>query len=93
MESKYFLSSKETEKLCQRLANGEEANTEVSYAIDANYYKGGGCESFLDKSRRQLVISDSGAGRTLRVQDFSSSLRVGGDVQWVATEKPKENKS
>jgi hypothetical protein len=58
VDAKYFLSSKETEKLCQRLDNGEEANTEVSYTIDANYHKGGGCESFLDKNRRQLVITN-----------------------------------
>jgi hypothetical protein len=31
-------------------------NPDISFCIDANYYKGVGIESYLDKHRRQIVI-------------------------------------
>jgi site-specific DNA-cytosine methylase len=58
VSEEYFLSLKEQERLLQRLDDGEKANTEVSYAIDANYHKGGGTENFLDRHKRQLVIEE-----------------------------------
>jgi len=34
-----------------------EVDREKSYCIDANYYKGGSLKNYLEKSRRQLVLS------------------------------------
>ena len=57
MDSKYFLSEKQQEEIKKRIREGDKFNMDVSYAIDANYYKGSGVNSFLDKNRRQLVIA------------------------------------
>lgn len=60
VDEKYFLKAEITDKLLKKL---NERN--ISYAIDANYYRGGNVNSYLNKSRRTLVkqvgnIVDSG---------------------------------
>lgn len=38
-----------------------EVDRDKSYCIDANYYKGGSLKNYLEKSRRQVVLSQSEA--------------------------------
>lgn len=38
---------------------GGEVDREKSYCIDANYYKGGSLKNYIEKKRRQIVLSQS----------------------------------
>ncbi|MCZ2396097.1 MAG: DNA cytosine methyltransferase [Chitinophagales bacterium] len=52
VEEKFYIADEKVEKLITQL---KEKNQEISYCVDANYYKGTTPEQFLEKSRRQLV--------------------------------------
>lgn len=52
VDEKYYIADEKVEKLISQLI---EKNQEISYCVDANYYKGTTPEQFLEKSRRQLV--------------------------------------
>lgn len=52
VEEKFYIADEKVEKLLEQL---KEKNQEISYCVDANYYKGTTPEQFLEKSRRQLV--------------------------------------
>ena len=53
VDEKYYISDRKTEGFIEKIL---EKNQEVSYCIDANYWKGTTPEQFIKKSRRQLVV-------------------------------------
>jgi DNA (cytosine-5)-methyltransferase 1 len=56
VDEKYYISQEKTEKLIQQLKNGESFHSQdISYAIDANYYKGPS-QSDLTNGKRQTVV-------------------------------------
>ena len=52
VDEKFYIADGKVEKLLEQL---KSKNQEISYCVDANYYKGTTPEQFLEKSRRQLV--------------------------------------
>lgn len=52
VEEKFYIADEKVEKPLEQL---KSKNQEISYCVDANYYKGTTPEQFLEKSRRQLV--------------------------------------
>ena len=52
VDEKFYIADEKVEKLLEQLRS---KNQEISYCIDANYYKGTTPEQFLEKARRQLV--------------------------------------
>lgn len=52
VDEKFYIADEKVEKLLEQL---KSKNQEISYCVDANYYKGTTPEQFLEKSRRQLV--------------------------------------
>lgn len=65
VDEKYYLSADKVEKFANAL-NKKIENQDVSYCIDANYWKGTTPQQFLNKNRRQLV------------KDVSNTIRCGG---------------
>lgn len=65
VDEKYYLSADKVEKFANAL-NKKIENQDVSYCIDANYWKGTIPQQFLNKNRRQLV------------KDVSNTIRCGG---------------
>lgn len=65
VDEKYYLSDEKVEKIANAL-NKKIENQDVSYCIDANYWKGTTPQQFLNKNRRQLV------------KDVSNTIRCGG---------------
>lgn len=59
VDEKFYISDDKVEKLISQI---KDKNQEISYCIDANYYKGITPEQFLSKSRRQLVVVESAEG-------------------------------
>lgn len=55
------------------IENGE-VDRDKSYCIDANYFKGGSLNNYLEKSRRQIVISQSEARLMVKVPDKAYCL-------------------
>ena len=52
---------------------------EKSYCIDANYYKGGSLKNYLDKKRRQIVLSQSeNRLYTIKPVQVNASKKAGG---------------
>lgn len=58
VDEKYYLDDEKIEKFKQNVKEKFESQ-DSSYCIDANYFKGGTAENFLNKCRRQLVIGAS----------------------------------
>ena len=60
VDEKYYINSEKAQKLIQQLMeSGQLQRTqEVSYCLDANYWKGTTVENFIDKHRRQLGVED-----------------------------------
>jgi DNA (cytosine-5)-methyltransferase 1 len=60
VDEKYYINNEKAMKLIQELMDsGQLQKTqEVSYCLDANYWKGTTVENFIDKHRRQLVCTD-----------------------------------
>jgi DNA (cytosine-5)-methyltransferase 1 len=60
VDEKYYINSEKAQKLIQQLMDsGQLQKTqEVSYCLDANYWKGTTVDNFIDKHRRQLVVED-----------------------------------
>lgn len=54
VDEKYYLSNEKVEKFLHQLSDKIDSQ-DVSYCIDANYFKGTTPKQFLEKSRRQLV--------------------------------------
>lgn len=52
VDEKYYLSSEKAGDLTKKIV---DKNQDISYCIDANYWKGTTAEQFIKKSRRQLV--------------------------------------
>jgi len=52
VDEKYYLSSEKVGDLTKKIV---DKNQDISYCIDANYWKGTTAEQFIKKSRRQLV--------------------------------------
>lgn len=65
VDEKYYLSDEKVGKLVESLEKKIETQ-DVSYCIDANYWKGTTPRQFLEKNRRQLV------------KDISNTIRCGG---------------
>ena len=65
VDEKYYLSADKVEKFAIAL-NKKIENQDVSYCIDANYWKGTTPQQFLNKNRRQLV------------KEISNTIRCGG---------------
>lgn len=65
VDEKYYLSADKVEKFANAL-NKKIENQDVSYCIDANYWKGTTPQQFLNKNRRQLV------------REVSNTIRCGG---------------
>lgn len=68
VDEKYYLSADKVEKFANAL-NKKIENQDVSYCIDANYWKGTTPQQFLNKNRRQLVKEIS---NTVRCGDGDS---------------------
>lgn len=65
VDEKYYLSADKVDKFIYALNNKIE-NQDVSYCIDANYWKGTTPQQFLNKNRRQLI------------KEVSNTIRCGG---------------
>lgn len=65
VDEKYYLSADKVEKFVDAL-NKKIENQDISYCIDANYWKGTTPQQFLNKNRRQLV------------KEVSNTIRCGG---------------
>lgn len=65
-----------SEKLKDILETGWYTDRDKSYCIDANYYKGGDCNQYFNKSRRQLVFSDSNIDKDYLLSTNSSSNNI-----------------
>jgi DNA (cytosine-5)-methyltransferase 1 len=65
VDVKYYLSDDKVEKFANAL-NKKIENQDISYCIDANYWKGTTPQQFLNKNRRQLV------------KEVSNTIRCGG---------------
>ena len=65
VDEKYYLSADKVDKFVDAL-NKKIENQDVSYCIDANYWKGTTPQQFLNKNRRQLV------------KEVSNTIRCGG---------------
>lgn len=65
VDEKYYLSDDKVAKFVNAL-NKKIENQDVSYCIDANYWKGTTPQQFLNKTRRQLV------------KEVSNTIRCGG---------------
>lgn len=55
-------------KLQSILEPGWYTDREKSYCIDANYFKGGDCKQYFNKSRRQIVFSDPDINRQFLIE-------------------------
>lgn len=60
VDEKYYINSDKANKLIQQLMESRQLQKtqEISYCLDANYWKGTTVENFVDKHRRQLVVED-----------------------------------
>jgi DNA (cytosine-5)-methyltransferase 1 len=58
VNEKFYINSDKINNLILNIKNKFEKQ-QCSYCIDANYWKGGTAEQFLNKSRRQLVVIGS----------------------------------
>jgi len=60
VDEKYYINSEKAQKLIQQLMeSGQLQKTqEISYCLDANYWRGTTAENFIDKHRRQLVVEN-----------------------------------
>ena len=60
VDEKYYINSDKANNLIQQLMeSGQLQKTqEISYCLDANYWKGTTVEDFTNKNRRQLVCAD-----------------------------------
>lgn len=82
VDEKYYLSADKVEKFTNAL-NKKIENQEVSYCIDANYWKGTTPQQFLNKNRRQLVKEVS---NTIRCDGGGS---LDGKHTWDIVVEPK----
>lgn len=55
-------------KLQSILEPGWYTDRDKSYCIDANYFKGGDCKQYFNKSRRQIVFSDPDINRQFLIE-------------------------
>ena len=62
VDEKYYLKPSAYSSLIREI-KAKYDNQEASYCIDANYYKGGNGNQYVNKSRRQLVVSCAVRGR------------------------------
>lgn len=75
VDEKYYINSEKAQKLIQQLMySGQLQKThEISYCLDANYWKGTTVENFIDKHRRQLVCTDLSINNP-KVTDISNCI-------------------
>ncbi|HZK00919.1 MAG TPA: DNA (cytosine-5-)-methyltransferase, partial [Tissierellaceae bacterium] len=77
VEDKYYIDNDRTNNLLARLKGRELPNQEISYCLDANYYKGTNLKGFLEKKRRQLVAEPKRLGG---LHDTDSKKRQSGSI-------------
>lgn len=58
VDEKYYIDTTKTKNLIKQLEE-KDASQDISYCIDANYFKGTNLKGYLEKKRRQLVIEDT----------------------------------
>jgi len=75
VDEKFFINSEKAQKLIEQLIeSGQLQKTqEISYCLDANYWKGTTVDDFIDKRRRQLVCTDLSINNP-KVTDISSCI-------------------
>ena len=75
VDEKYYINSDKANKLIQQLMeSGQLQKTqEISYCLDANYWKGTTVEDFTNKHRRQLVCTDLSINNP-KVTDISNCI-------------------
>lgn len=76
VDHNYYLSEDKVEKFVDAL-NKKIENQDISYCIDANYWKGTTPQQFLNKNRRQLVKEVS---NTIRCSGGSLDYKHTGDI-------------